>query len=154
MFSFFLNTSYHKIKKAISNEHTNTYQNTDAYRTNSWFINIETASGFVILFKIIDKLTDENGNNTGVVQITIEPSDKLRAIPLLLTMITKNLQARQRMDNPDEVFEGYDNLEEKSDYLLTLGNVPISYLKILEGGLGDIRKGRDIEPGVIETKEG
>ena len=65
-------------------------------------------------------------------------------------MITKNLQARQRMNNPDEVFEGYDNLEEKSNYLLTLGNTPISYLKILEGGLGDIRKGRDIEPGVIK----
>jgi len=69
-------------------------------------------------------------------------------------MITKNLQARQRMNNPDEVFEGYDNLENKSDYLLTLGDVPISYLKILDGGLGDIRKGRDIEPGVIELKEG
>jgi hypothetical protein len=55
MFSFFLSTSYHNLKKAISNAHTNTYQNTDAYRANNWFINIETASGFVILFKIIDR---------------------------------------------------------------------------------------------------
>lgn len=116
----------------------------------NWVKHIKNSSK--LLLNVID--TDENGNSTGVVPITIEPSDKLRAIPLLLTMITKNLQARQRMDNPDEVFEGYDNLEEKSDYLLTLGNVPISYLKILDGGLGDIRKGRDIEPGVIETEEG
>ncbi len=116
----------------------------------NWVKHIENSSK--VLFNVID--TDENGTATGVVPITIEPKDKLRAIPLLLTMITKNLQARQRMDNPDEVFEGYDNLENKSDYLLTLGNTPISYLKILEGGLGDIRKGRDIEPGVIELEEG
>ena len=116
----------------------------------NWVKHIENSSK--VLFNVID--TDENGTATGVVPIAIEPKDKLRAIPLLLTMITKNLQARQRMDNPDEVFEGYDNLENKSDYLLTLGNTPISYLKILEGGLGDIRKGRDIEPGVIELEEG
>lgn len=115
----------------------------------NWVKNIKNSA---LLLNIID--TDEEGNSTGVVPITIEHKDKLRAIPVLLTMITKNLQARQRMNNPDEVFEGYDNLENKSDYLLTLGNIPISYLKILEGGLGDIRKGRDIEPGVIELQDG
>jgi len=58
------------------------------------------------------------------------------------------------MSDPDSVFEGYDNPKNNSPYLLTLGDTPISYLKILDGGLGDIRKGRDIEPGVIEPKEG
>lgn len=116
----------------------------------NWVKNIKNSA---LLLNVVD--TDEEGNSTGVVPITIEHKDKLRAIPVLLTMITKNLQARQRMNNPDEVFEGYDNPENKSDYLLTLGDVPISYLKILDGGLGDIRKGRDIEPGVIELeKEG
>ena len=114
----------------------------------NWVKNIKNAS--TVLLNVVD--TDEDGNSTGVIPITIEHKDKLRAIPILLTMITKNLQARQRMNNPDEVFEGYDNLENKSDYLLTLGNVPISYLKILDGGLGDIRKGRDIEPGVIKLE--
>ena len=116
----------------------------------NWVKHIENSSK--VLFNVID--TDENGTATGVVPIIIEPKDKLRAIPLLLTMITKNLQARQRMDNFFFFFFCYDNLENKSDYLLTLGNTPISYLKILEGGLGDIRKGRDIEPGVIELEEG
>lgn len=116
----------------------------------NWVKHIKNAS--TVLLNVVD--VDEDGNSTGVVPITIQHSDKIRAIPILLTMITKNLQARQRMNNPDEVFEGYDNLENKSNYLLTLGNVPISYLKILEGGLGDIRKGRDIEPGIVELKDG
>ncbi len=116
----------------------------------SWVDHIDNAKK--LLLNIVD--TDDDGNPTGVVPISVEHKDKIRALPLLLTMIAKNLQARQRMSDPDSVFEGYDNPKNNSPYLLTLGDTPISYLKILDGGLGDIRKGRDIEPGVIEPKEG
>ena len=116
----------------------------------NWVDNINNTGK--VLLNIID--TDEDGNTTGVVPIAIQHRDKIRALPVLLTMITKNLQARQRMDDPDKIFEGYDNPDNNSNYLLTLGNTPIQYLKILDGGLGDIRKGRDIEPGVIQLEEG
>jgi hypothetical protein len=58
------------------------------------------------------------------------------------------------MSDPDSLFEGYDIVSENSPYLVRIGDSPISYLKILEGGLGDIRRGRDIEPGVIDVEEG
>ena len=124
----------------------------DMYKNleKNWVEHIENSSQ--LLLNLVD--SDEEGNTENVIPIIIEHKDKIKAIPLVLTQIAKYLQARQRMNDPDSLFEGYNIVSENSPYLVRIGDSPISYLKILEGGLGDIRRGRDIEPGVIDVEEG
>ena len=110
----------------------------------NWVNHIENSSN--ILLNIVE--------DNKVIPITINPQDRIKALPFVLVMATKFLQARQRMKDPDELFKGYDIVDSDSPYKVKIGDSVISYLDILKGGLGDIRSGRPIEPGVVELKEG
>lgn len=105
-----------------------------------------------LLINILE--SEEDGKSREIIPITIEHRDKIKALPLILTLTTKYLQARQRMSDPDALMEGYDDIDSDSPYKVRLGSETIPYLEILKGGLGDIRSGRDIEPGVRVPEEG
>ena len=107
---------------------------------DNWVKNIEEKHE--LLFNIIEE--------DKVVPITVKHKDKLKAIPLILTLITKNLQNRQRMSNPTEAFEGYDIKDSECKYTVSLGNEPLTYLEILKGGLGEIDSS-GAEPGITEN---
>lgn len=107
---------------------------------DNWVKNIEEKHE--LLFNIIEE--------DKVVPITVKHKDKLKAIPLMLTLITKNLQNRQRMSNPTESFEGYDIKDSECKYTVSLGNEPLTYLEILKGGLGEIDSS-GTEPGITEN---
>lgn len=117
------------------------------------------------MFKDLEKNWVEHIENSGnlllnivegdkVVPINIGSKDILKGLPLVLTLITRNIQARQRMNDPDALFKGYDVADSDSPYTVKLGDTILPYLDILKGGLGDVRKGRAVEPGIIEAKGG
>ena len=96
------------------------------------------------------KLDGEEG-----VEISISNENFIRAIPVVLTQITKNLQKRVR-SNPDQRFKDYDTNPESSyavTYIDDEGNTNfISYLEILKGGLGEI--GHKTDEGLGIHKKG
>ena len=101
---------------------------------------------------IILNLDEESSGVT----IHIPNSDRLRAIPVLLTQVVKNLQATQKVSKSK--FSDYDTNPE-SHYAITLNKTDgtqdfVHYLEILKGGLGEIGNKLETEPGVYDHGKG
>ena len=89
-----------------------------------------------------------DGDESGT-KITIPNSKRLRAIPVILTQVVKNLQKTQKVSK--DKFSDYDsNIE--SPYAITIndGKDFIHYLEILKGGLTEIGNKTSLEPGVYD----
>ena len=101
---------------------------------------------------IILNLDEESSGVT----IHIPNSDRLRAIPVLLTQVVKNLQDTQKVSKSK--FSDYDTNPE-SHYAITLNKTDgtqdfVHYLEILKGGLGEIGNKLETEPGVYDHGKG
>ena len=89
------------------------------------------------------------------VRVVIPNENSIRAIPVILTQVVKNLQRRAR-PNPDKRFKGYDS-DPESKYAVKLKKGKdeddfefIKYLDILEGGLGEIGHKTNADIGIYE----
>ena len=81
-------------------------------------------------------------SNGETVQVNINKADLLKGIPLVITEITKNLQETAKMSDKNAVMKDY-NSNEKNKYAIKLQTTSgeeefVEYLKILDGGLGDL----------------
>ena len=104
--------------------------------------------------KMILKLPD--GENYA--EINVAKADLLKAIPLALTQITKNIQATTRMNDVASVMGNYTKNKD-NHYSFQIETVSgetefLEYLKILDGGIGQLIKSNSKEeliPGVFGT---
>lgn len=106
---------------------------------DNWVKHLEKSGELVL------KINDDPDN---IVTIKVQSRERLKAIPLVLTLLAKNLQARQRMGgDPDNFFEDY--MSEDSPYNININGDSVEYLKILEGGLTEIGGQQNPSPGVL-----
>ena len=104
-----------------------------------------------ITFTLKEEDSDED------VTLSIPSKNGIRAIPIVLCQIVKNLQSRRKMSNSqlDSKFSDYTTNPE-SKYAVKFKNDEgeetfIPYLEVLKGGLGEIGHKTDSEPGVRES---
>ena len=96
-------------------------------------------------------------SNGETVQVDINKADLLKGIPLIITEMTKNIQATTRMSNMENVMKDYDSNKD-SHYAIQLQTASgeekfVKYLKVLEGGLGNLihtDSTADLIPGVFK----
>ena len=110
------------------------YKKTEAEWTEQEKNWVRKARNAKVLLKV-----ESNGET---VQVNINKADLLKGIPLVITEMTKNLQATTRMSNKNAAMKGYDT-DKDNHYAIQIQTASgeekfIKYLKVLEGGLGDL----------------
>ena len=125
------------------------YKKTEAEWTQQEKNWVRKARNAKVLLKV-----ESNGET---VQVNINKADLLKGIPLIITEITKNLQETTKMSDKNAVMKDY-NSNEKNKYAIKLQTTSgeeefVDYLKILDGGLGDListDSTADLIPGVFK----
>ena len=125
------------------------YKKTEAEWTQQEKNWVRKARNAKVLLKV-----ESNGET---VQVNINKADLLKGIPLIITEITKNLQETTKMSDKNAVMKDY-NSNEKNKYAIKLQTTSgeeefVEYLKILDGGLGDLintNSTADLIPGVFK----